>query len=65
MLAGVCPFPEIFFVFAEVRDKSSECTLDSGGAIFRGFILEALGADEAFETFAFLVGFGDSRALVW
>ena len=36
-----------------MRDKSSDCTLGSGGAIFNGFIVEAVGAAEGFEAFIF------------
>jgi hypothetical protein len=52
----------VSFALGELLDRSLECTLHSGGAIFSGFTLEAFGAVAAFEAFAFLAGFGDSVA---
>ena len=35
----------------EMRDKSSDCTLSSGGAVANGFALEIFGEGAGFEAF--------------
>ena len=74
MAAGVSSCPEIFlgflafFVFSaflETRDKSSDYTLGSGGAVAKGFTREAFGIAEGFEAFVFFFffcGFGGAGA---
>ena len=37
----------------EMRDKSSDCTLCSGGAVARGFARETFGAGAGFEALDF------------
>ena len=39
------------------RDKSLDCTLDSGGAILRGFLAEAFGEEDGLEAFVFFFFF--------
>ena len=41
----------------EMRERSSECTLTSGGAVARGFARETFGVDEGFEAFGTEEGF--------
>ena len=40
-----------------MRERSSDCTLASGGAVARGFARETFGADEGFEAFGAEEGF--------
>ena len=47
-----------------MRDKSSDCTLSSGGAVASGFAREIFGAEAGFEALGFFsfFGFGDAGA---
>ena len=50
-----------FLVLLVTRDKSSDCTLDSGGAVFSDFLVKAFGTAEtdvveAFALFFFYFG---------
>ena len=56
--AGVRGCPVVFLgngflVLLDTRDKSSDCTLDSGGAVFRVFLVEAFGEEDGFEALSF------------
>ena len=42
----------------EMRERSLDCTLTSGGAVFNGFALEIFEAGAGFEAFDFFVCFG-------
>ena len=48
----------------EMRERSLDCTLTSGGAVARGFARETFGAEEGFEAFGFFcfTGFGGAGA---
>jgi len=48
----------------EMHERSSDCTLASGGAVARGFARETFGADGGFEAFGFycFTGFGGAGA---
>ena len=45
-----------------MRDKSSDCTLSSEGAVASGFALEILGEGAGFEALGFFIFFGFSTA---
>ena len=49
-------------VIGDSSDKSSDCTLASGGAVANGFTTEALGAAEGFEAFDVIFCFGGAGA---
>ena len=40
-----------------MRDKSSDCTLSSGGAVASGFALEIFGEGAGFEALGFFIFF--------
>ena len=46
----------------ETRDKSSNCTLSSGGAVANGFALEIFDEGAGFEAFGFFDYFGFGTA---
>ena len=48
----------------EMRDKSSDCTLSSGGAVASGFAREIFGAEADFKALGFFsfVGYGGAGA---
>ena len=45
-----------------MREKSSDCTLSSGGAVANGFALEIFGEGAGFEAFGFFNCFGFDTA---
>ena len=45
-----------------MREKSSDWTLSSGGAVSNGFARESFGAEAGFEAFGCFFGFGAAGA---
>ena len=46
----------------EMRDKSSDCTLSSGGAVASGFARDIFGAEAGFEALGYFSFFGFGAA---